>query len=93
MNGFRLTSSVANHVVVASRCTPVRSGPSGRKLHSTDAPAASASSAMMPAPSMINRLRRDGSFQASVVSVHSTGHNTISATPMAGTRQPKRRAA
>ena len=45
-------------------------------------------SAAMPEESITRRWRRSVSRQASVVSVHRTGHITRKATPIDGTRQP-----
>ncbi|MNT46934.1 hypothetical protein D3C72_1836090 [compost metagenome] len=62
--------------------------PSGRKLHASVAQAASAVSASMPAAPIDMRWRRQARRQAPDVSVYSTGHMTMNATPMVATRQP-----
>ena len=94
MKGLALTATVSSQVVVASRKAPDRSkaqaGVAGSRLHSSSATPASASSLSMPAAPMARRWRRERSFQASLVSVYSTGHMTRKARPMVGTRQPKR---
>lgn len=90
MKGLALMPSVATQVVVASRNAPARSGPSGSSVHASVENAASATSLSMPAAPIHSRRRRSGTFQASVVSVYSTGTITSNATPMVGTRQPWR---
>ncbi len=92
MKGLELTASVASQVVEASRKAPARSGPSGSAHQASVAQAASVSSVSMPAAPISSRWRREGSFQASLVSVYNTGTITRKATPIAGTRQPKWRA-
>ncbi len=67
----------------------VQAGPSGSTVHARVANTAGTISAAMPAASIASRWRRSVSRHASVVSVHSTGHKTSMATPIAGTRQPK----
>ena len=92
MKGLALIARVASQVVLANRKIPARIGLSGKKHQSNVAQEASVSSAIIPAPPINNRWRRDGNFHASLVSVYSTGTITKKAIPMAGTRQPKWRA-
>ena len=90
MKGLALTASVASQLVVAKKKTAERSAPSGNSAQTSVDHAAMASSVRMPAEATCSRCRRLVRRQASLVSVYAIGHITTKATPMVGTRQPRR---
>ena len=88
MNGLKLIARVNIQEMAAMKKTALLIGPSGKKLQINVASPASPSSAIIPAAPIERRLRREMSFQDSLVSVNSTGHMTRKATPILGTFTP-----